>query len=85
MSNAWEVTEADVRVVLGQHDVKTNKRKMKRIMDLLDCDAVECAALAGDEIEEQANYAFEEIENQLIDVGIIPEKNLRKFSLQSNY
>ena len=69
MSFAWETTVEDVWGVLrhygGNHAYET-------ILDMLDHDAIEKAALYGNDIDEQTNYAFAEIERQLKKKHILP-------------
>lgn len=69
MSNAWETTEEDVWGVLrhygGKHDYHT-------ILKMLDHDRIEKAALCGNDMDKQTNYAFAEIERQLRQKHIVP-------------
>ena len=69
MSLAWETTVEDVWGVLrhygGKHDYQT-------ILNMLDYGRIEKAALYGDEMEQQTNYAFAEIERQLRQKHIVP-------------
>ena len=65
MSYAWEVTDDDIRTALKNLGVRATQANINRAADLLDYDAVEKAALYGDELDEQAEYALKEIMDQL--------------------
>jgi len=78
MSSAWETTTEDVRTVLAKHGKNLDDPKLVEITDSLDHDAIESAALAaaaseniGDDLEKQTAGALSEIEDQLIEDGVI--------------
>lgn len=78
--NAFEITQEDVNTVLSAHNIVKTPKERERIFDDLDCGEIEGAALYGDEMEEQTNYAYQEIENQLKAEGILPSMTPTKFS-----
>ena len=65
MSNAWETTSEDVENALGQVGIIVDEDKSEELHEKLDMEAIEEAAFWGDEMEEQTNYAYEEIVKQL--------------------
>ena len=71
MSNAFEITNDDVENVLSRNNVKSNTILVKSIFDILDHGLIEKAALYGDDIEEQTEYAYKEIESQLKILNIV--------------
>jgi len=77
MNTAWETTVEDVDTVLRAHNLDLDADE---IHDQLDKDDVEDAALFGDTTEQQTNYAYQEIEHQLIvSLGHLPEGTETKF------
>jgi hypothetical protein len=73
MSNAWETTTDDVRMALirmGYVDDQFSDDEIEDILDRLDTDAIERAALRGDEMSEQIDCANFEIENQIFNMEI---------------
>ena len=78
MSLAWETTIDDVRVVLKQIGKKATPKQVKAIYDDLDADEIESAALHGDEISEQTDYAFKEIHRQIKAMPVYKELGGRK-------
>ena len=69
MSNAWETTLDDVILALGGLDRKVSDEEASKILDSLDADAIEQAALCGDEMEQQTEYAYQEIRRQITEGG----------------
>lgn len=73
MSIAFEITEDDVSAALVKLDPKAKKfvdiygLTPAKIFDRLNLAKVERAALHGDELDEQTNYAHEEIRQQVFD------------------
>lgn len=65
MSFAFQITEDDIVTVASRMELSVDEDQAAEILALLDLDAVEDAALAGTEMEEQVGYAYEEIERQL--------------------
>ena len=65
MSNAWETTSEDVENALKQVGIIVDEDKSEELHEKLDMEAIEEAAFWGDEMEEQTNYAYEEIVKQL--------------------
>ena len=70
MSLAFEITSDDVEIVLDRLDPAVRARLPQDPQDILDDivdeDAVESAALHGDGMDEQTNYALDEIQAQLV-------------------
>lgn len=66
MSCAWEVTPEDVRYTLADIDgCEPDDAEVARVHRAIDCDAVEAAALHGDSMDEQVEYANQEIRRQI--------------------
>lgn len=70
MSLAFEITEEDIENVFCNNCIHTT-RDLKEILKLLDLKAVEKAALYGNDLETQTNYAYDEIGRQLKTLGIL--------------
>lgn len=73
MSYAWEVTDEDIAVVLKRHSVYDSKTA-DRARDLcqdVEADRIEKAALAYNDFEDQVSSALDEIEDILIEEGIV--------------
>jgi ribosome maturation protein Sdo1 len=72
MSNAWETTDEDIINVV--RDIRkgkiANTRTVERILKNLDHAAIEKAALHGNDLDKQTQYAHEEIKRQIIKKGI---------------
>lgn len=77
-AHAYEVTEEDVENVLRSNSLavaNTNGKSFEsmanEIFPQLDFQLIEEAALAGDELDEQTDYANDEIARQLREIGIL--------------
>lgn len=70
MSMAWEVTPDDVQQVLDKHGIN---RQAEEVYEFVDPNKVEDAALNGDDMDEQVQYALQNIEEQLMENGVIPQ------------
>lgn len=79
MSMAWEVTVEDVSTVLERHGIKKTKDEIDEIHDGLDFDEIEDAVLSYTMNDSQCSAMFDEIENQLMEDGVIETKE-KKFS-----
>ena len=70
MSIAFEITPDDVAIVLDRLDPVTRNRLPQDPEEILDDiineGAVEAAALHGDSMDDQTNYALDEIQAQLV-------------------
>ena len=70
MSMAFEITSDDVSIVLDRLAPEILAKLPQDPQDILDEivdeDAVESAALHGDGMDEQTNYALDEIQAQLV-------------------
>lgn len=71
MSNAWETTPDDILNVIHDMGKKAGPDKVHEILDNLDQFKIEDAALYGDDMDEQTNYAYEEIKKQITEGNII--------------
>jgi len=71
MSSAWETTPDDILNVIHDMGKKAGPDKVHEIDNLLDHFAIEDAALKGDSMEEQVNYAYEEIKKQITEGNMI--------------
>ena len=80
MSMAWETTEEDIaNVVENEFGVDPDIVKLDHVSSLLNHDAIEKAALYGDEMDEQVNLAYKEMKNQLVrNHGWIPITGVKK-------
>lgn len=67
---AYEISDEDIRNVVGR---SLSDKEVDKILEQLDLDKVEEAALMGDAIDEQTDYAYDEIRRQLNDLGIKTE------------
>jgi len=66
-SIAFEITEEDVTTCVEQLAPQYQARLvLEEAFDLIDMDKVEAAALRGDDMDVQTQYAYEEIKAQLI-------------------
>lgn len=66
MSLAWETTEEDVMNVLNRMGLESNDEKVQHWIDRIDHDKVEKEALRGDDMCEQIEFAYSEIEEQIL-------------------
>jgi len=78
MSQAFEITPDDVANVLASNVLsrgldagETLEHLAAELMTDLDFAAIEDAALYGDDIEEQTDYAHDEIARQLRQAGVL--------------
>jgi hypothetical protein len=65
MSNAWETTSEDVLNVIHRMGKKATSEQVEQIHDDLDHYEIECEALRGDDMDEQTESAYVEIERQI--------------------
>lgn len=79
MSMAWETTEDDVANVLRAHGI-TNVNAADFCDEQLDHDRVEDAALRGNDMDTQTNYAYQSIEEQLKEAGLLDQSATTKFA-----
>jgi hypothetical protein len=72
LSMAFGISPDDVINVFDRNDVEIGEEEANLIFDLLDCDAIAVAAVkASTDLDEQTEAAYEEIELQLNEKGII--------------
>lgn len=83
--NAFQITEDDIATVLkqaglvvsiadsGEWLVNESRTKMRELMQIIEkqCFRIENAALCGDDMETQTNYAHQEIADILKELGAI--------------
>jgi hypothetical protein len=65
MSLGWETTTEDVKNVLSQMDRSASEQEVEQIHNGLDMGEIESSALAGDDMEQQTEYAYVEIRRQI--------------------
>ncbi len=68
LSYAWEVTVDDVLIGLERKGFLVTWEQADKIHDMIDLVEMEEAALRGDDMDEQTEYAQEEFYNQILDV-----------------
>jgi hypothetical protein len=71
MSLAFEITTEDVQNVLNAHGIPSTYEQAEEKLNALDTDAIEKAALYGDDLDLQTEYALQEVEKQLKAAGVI--------------
>ena len=71
MSNAWETTLEDVKIVLDQSGSNRDPKEVFDILDNEDLYRIEESALEGDDMDEQTFYAYEMIRLILEEKGFI--------------
>ncbi len=76
MGLAWEVTAEDVNTALNQMgNISQFNEEREELCDeiliFLDDEEVESAALYGNDIDTQSNYAIEEIKKQIKDLQLV--------------
>jgi len=79
MSNAWETTCDDVRIVLDAYGVKVGGRKVGSVHEGLDHEGIEDAVLSYADMDDQTNSMLSHIEDYLISEGIVPKGGKKKF------
>jgi len=73
MSFAWEITQADIMAILQANNIADkDNATSEKILYEIDVARVQKAALRGDDINEQTQYANEEITDILQEMEIIP-------------
>lgn len=70
MGTAFQISDEDVANVLTDQGQSADDAAMLLLQ--LDHAAVEKAALEGDDLDQQAEYAREEIRRQLAELGALP-------------
>lgn len=73
MSWAWQTTDEDIRNVLEEHGIQVSSGEAVDIYDQLNHNVLEQAIMEYMEMDQQTQAAYNEIENQLIKLGIIPQ------------
>jgi ribosomal protein L12E/L44/L45/RPP1/RPP2 len=66
----FEITTEDVATVLTQMGAQKDPQTVSQLFERLDACQVEKAALHGQDIDEQTEYAYQEIQDQLNRFGI---------------
>lgn len=66
MSLAWETSNTDVEQALTNCGLPNGENDVAEVMEYLDTDAVECAAMYGDDMFEQTEFAIQDIEHQIM-------------------
>ena len=65
MSYSWEVTDEDIAMALQENCSPNGENDILEVRSYLDLSRVENAALAGDSIEDQSDFAIENILSQI--------------------
>lgn len=71
MSKAWETTDEDVLNVIQGMGNTASEDIVQGILSTLDQYSIESAALYGNSMEDQTNYAYEEIKKQIIEKNLL--------------
>lgn len=76
MSDAWEVSEDDVLLVLGRHHRRHKKSIVKKAQELVEenDDRIENAALAYTDMDDQTSSSLNEIEAILRENGLVGQE-----------
>lgn len=69
LSMAWETTIEDVQNVLRRMERRDDFHAARDIHRKLNHNAIAIAALNGNEMDEQVDYAYDEIEKQIQENG----------------
>ena len=75
INHGFEVTDEDMKIILEAHKIEF----YEGIADKLNANAIEQSAMYGDDVDEQTKYAYQEIENQLKQMGVISKDVPNKF------
>lgn len=70
-TSAFEITVEDVMQVCSENDKEVSYEEAEKLYDQLDLVKVTEAALHGDEMEQQTDYAYEEIKRQLKELNLL--------------
>lgn len=80
MTTAWETSDEDIDTVLRAHNIQNPAANSKAASIIQEqADRVEKAALRYNEMDEQTCSALDEIEDILMENGIIPSARKKKF------
>ena len=71
MSNAWGTTTDDVLNVIHNMGKKTAGDKVHQILNDLNHFEIECEALRAPDQETQIEYAYQEIQRQIQEKGLL--------------
>lgn len=85
MSTAWEVTVEDIGLVLAAHKIPASQEFLEELLDELDCDAIENGVLYYTSMQAQIDSSLDDIENQLMELGHIPNTNKKLFFMAAEY
>lgn len=73
MSMAFGISSDDVLAVASRRGVPITDEEAERWLEALDTDLVEDAALYGNDLDTQTDYALDEIERQLVAAGYLKD------------
>lgn len=73
----WEVTVDDVETVLVAHGLSASRAEA--LYEELDHDVISDAALKADDMDDQTNYSYQAIEDQLKELGELDKTEETKF------
>jgi hypothetical protein len=69
MSLAFEITAEDIQIALSHNlQLQCDSEVAEKLLDEIDVEKIERAALRGDDLEDQTLYAHEAIVNELTDL-----------------
>lgn len=71
VSMAFEATADDVFAVLRNAGIEKSIDECEKLVELLDLADIEQAALYADDLDEQTEFAHQEIHDQLVHHGLI--------------
>ena len=75
MAMGFGISEDDILAVALRRGVAMDERCAAAWFNQVNHDAIESAAMQSDDMDEQTNLAFDEIDRQLDDLGCWDEKN----------
>lgn len=76
----WEVAEEDVALVLESHGIFVNDEELSDIHSSLNTDSIVDNLMCYTDFDEQTSSMLEDIEIELMEDGIIPTTNEKKYT-----
>lgn len=74
MSQAWETTEDDVRLVFDVHNVVYTDEDVERVFEALDHGVIEEGVLHYTDMDDQTTSMCSDIEDKMIELDLIDSK-----------
>lgn len=84
MTNAWETTNDDVAIVLKSHNITVSEKRLEDIANDLDYEAIEKGVLCFQTMGAQTNSMLNDIEDQLMENGVIPKGDKKFFTTEDD-